>query len=303
MVDLASLKPEEPAAAAEEITSLNFMDLPTLLAHLEDRSAEVKLAALQQAGAYNDEQVWERIEVLAMEKNDRVREEARKLLKRRYGDEAVADLSSATIGTRANIDLSTAALEVSRSKSGELEALDVTSADGSGTGPSGSSRAVRRSRPTRSTGAIDSQRGKKQPAPQGLDLPPWARGVALGVVILLAVIGLGKLALSGSSAPSGTDPEADRAASKLSQMTKAKDLGKFIGVAVQFSGKLVDAKDREGRYIVQSSNGNVAVQFVRPVSKPPAVGATVDVDGVLLGKTKEGYLLFRGRKIQGAGGA
>ncbi len=293
-----------PAAAADEITSLQVMDLSSIMAGLEDRSAEVKLAALQQAAAFDDEELWQRIEMLSMEKNDRVREEARKLLKRRYGDDAVADLSSATLGSqRVTLDLSTSALKIARKKTGEVDQLDVTATatDLSST-TSTSSRATSRRAPKvsgRSSGVVPAQ-----PARPGLgDLHPVAQGVAVLVVVLLVFVGLGKLALSEGPSTGAAQVENDRTASKLAQMTKAKDLGKFIGVAVQFSGQLLEAKDKEGRYVVRTALGNVAVQFVRPVSKPPAVNASVDVDGVLLGKTRESYLLFRGRKIQTAAAA
>lgn len=295
-----------PMAPSNRLASAQgaAQDADQLVGQLSDKSAEVKLAALGNVSRFPDERVWQQVEILAMDKNDAVREKARGLLKDHYGADAVADLSSAAISIqqRAAIDLSTAAMRLARGQGGGVEDVDVTLA----ASQTGMSRSTRTGKRATRAGRTLTQAAHVPPI-RSTAWPPWAIGAVLSAALLVGVAGLVKLALSydpGGASPTtaGTTSDDSAGGSKLAQIARAKDLGKFIGIAVSFPGKVVDAKHQEARYVIQSGHGNIVVQFVRSLPKPPAVGDQVDVDGVLLGKTRDGSLLLRGRKLTPAQG-
>jgi hypothetical protein len=207
--------------------------------------------------------------MLAMEKNDAIRNEARRMLRERYGQDAVQELSAPGLGN---------------------QSLDLA-----GDAPS----------PRRCTEAVS--RAVRPPLATARDTETGSGTSALRrkIVIGAALMGLFVVLVVGLSLPGGELREArpaprldPRAGAELATVVALEDLGNHIGAAVAFSGVIVQLSEPRDHLVIESAHGKVAVLLLRPLSGALAVGARVAVEGVLLGKTRGGQVLFRARKLE-----
>ncbi len=296
---VATVSPADPATPAPDA---GLQEIPEdrqgLLDMLGDKSPPIRLAVLAKLKAFDDDDVWQRIEMLSMDRDDEVREEARRLLRGRYGEDSVEDLS--TIALSMSKGVSVSELRRANQEAAAAEAGGAAQPVGDGSSQSSKPRSRVRRTASRASRVSVSAANRVAPVPARADEggQTWKIAAGAGVFGLLLTVGLIFSGGGDSSRPSATKQPAAGGGSKLARVAKAKDLGKYIGHAIPLKGKLVEVNSRKDRFIVETAHGKIAVQFVRPVTKAPAVGEAVEVDGVLLGRTRERFVLLRGRKIR-----